>query len=142
MKATINIQEDEALRKAIREMIKGQVVAITREEIRVMIIQTIAPSAKKLDEASINKMIKDEIQLFIKYAVNETSYTNDLKKLDKMIRIEIANYLEKMKPRITRMVSEAVRVYIDELTDEKISEEIENRVNAKIASMLTGARKK
>lgn len=142
MKATINIQEDEALRKAIKEMIKGQVVAITREEIRVMIIETLAPSAKKLDATAVDKLIKDEIQLFIKYAVNETSYTNDLKKLDKMIRIEIAEYLQKMKPRIMKMASEAVRAYIEELTEDKISEEIENRVNAKIASMLTGTRKK
>ena len=124
MKATINIQEDEKLRKEIRAMIKGQVVSITREEIKAMIIETLGSNSKKLDIDSLERMAQSQVRDAVKLAVNETSYSNDLKKLDKMIRIEIAKILEEMKPRIMKMVSSAVKAYIGELTEAKINDEI------------------
>jgi len=63
MKLEINISKDEELLKFIKNLLKEQIVSITREEVKMIVSNTLKEEFKKkvnfVANAEINKLVED-----------------------------------------------------------------------------------
>jgi hypothetical protein len=73
MKVTLNIAEDEELRAAIKDMIRGQVMAIAREEIKDIIAEAVKKSVIVKTGADVDKMFYEEISKHIKNVLGDSA---------------------------------------------------------------------
>ncbi len=81
MKVTLNIENDAELRAAIKEAIKGQVMAVTREEITDIVKEEIGKKIKNSDTQYLNRLLADSMKsviqdiLYKDYGVGQWSTT-------------------------------------------------------------------
>lgn len=65
MKVTLNIQEDKELRAAIKDAIKGQVMAVTREEITQIVRDEIGKKIANKDVQYLNRLLETSMKQVI-----------------------------------------------------------------------------
>ena len=81
MKVTLNIQDDAELRASIKEAIKGQVLAVTREEITEIVKSEIGKKIQNSDTQYLNRLINESMKsvlqviLYKEYGVDNWSNT-------------------------------------------------------------------
>lgn len=83
----INIQEDEELRRYIKDCIKGQVLSVARQEIKVVIKEVFEAKIKDSEKAghlNADTIIKEEITKLVKTTLNVGQYSPSL--IQKMTR--------------------------------------------------------
>ena len=121
MKCNILLEEDEELRGYIKELIKSQVVSISREEVAQLVIEHLKTKLSKLDSrADLAGYVENVIQ----------------KTISKMVKVHIDRAMDlefmQLKQRMERIVSENVdhiasERYIKEKTDAAIEKLVKKR---------------
>jgi len=71
MKVTLNIENDAELRSYIKDCIKGQVLAIAREEFTAMVKEELERKLKGVDKFNFERMLRESM----KDAVKSILYT-------------------------------------------------------------------
>lgn len=66
MKVTLNIEQDEQLRAAIKDAIKGQVMSVTREEINLIVKSEIGKKIANRDVQYMNRLLSESMTQIIK----------------------------------------------------------------------------
>jgi len=59
MKVTLNVTDDAGLRAAVKDMIKGQVLSIVREELLEIFRDELGRKVKGMDTYAFNRMMKE-----------------------------------------------------------------------------------
>lgn len=119
MKVTLNIENDEELRLHIKDLIRGQVLSITREEIEAVIKEELNRKIKATSADNISYIYRNEVKSAIKElaredmkisqwnddfvkpvleeAVKETLKLIDIKKLvNSVARTKLLNLIDKV----------------------------------------------
>lgn len=100
MKISLNIENDKELRAYIKDLIKGQVLSIAREEI-INILKEVAEL--KTPKINVDSLIRDEIIKTVKNQLTNTSTWNSpnfiQEEARKIIKQELSEYF-KNKPVI------------------------------------------
>ncbi len=100
MKISINIQEDAELRAHIKDMIKGQVLSVARQEIRAIIKEVFAASVG--DAAKKGQALVDtEIQLLVRGELASQGYNQPgfIKNTAReLIGKEVSNFFKDRSP--------------------------------------------
>jgi hypothetical protein len=118
MRATINIQEDAELRAAVKDMIRGMVLALTREEIYRMIM---AEVEKKLKTEVIEKCAHDHLHKTLKASYGVPELMESVKK-------KVAELVDKDVEERIRLA--AIKILGKNLLD------IDKRIEAGIAKKM------
>lgn len=81
MKVSLNIENDAELRSYIKDCIKGQVLAIAREEFAVMVKEELERKLKGVDKYNFERMLREELKDAVKSILytehNVTDWKND-----------------------------------------------------------------
>jgi|WetSurMetagenome_2_1015567.scaffolds.fasta_scaffold318100_3 hypothetical protein len=72
MKVTLNVADDDELRATVKDMIRGQVLAIAREEITSIIAEAVKKSVIVKTGTDVDKMFYEEIQKHIKSVLGDS----------------------------------------------------------------------
>lgn len=66
MTVTLNIASDQELRDYIKDLVKGQILAITREEVSEIVKEEVNRKLKGKDEQALDRMIQEGLKSAIK----------------------------------------------------------------------------
>lgn len=137
MKISLKVEEDEALRREISKIIKGQVVAISRVELRSIITEVMADSESKLTPVRLNQLIVSEIARQVGMIVHENDYPRDGGNLKKMIRFEIGQMLERKEEEIVKLASATLERVVEDKLESIIQKAVEAQVKKHILTLIT-----
>lgn len=137
MKISLKVEEDEALRREISKIIKGQVVAISRIELRSIITEVMADSESKLTPTRLNQLIVSEIARQVGMIVHENDYPRDGGNLKKMIRFEIGQMLERKEEEIVKLASATLERVVEDKLESIIQKAVEAQVKKHILTLIT-----
>lgn len=133
----LNIHEDDELRQQVRELVRGQVDAVIRGEIRSMIIETIAGEGAKLTQQRVGEMAKQAITNHVNSCVNEASYGNDHKKLEKMIRVMVVEMLKGQEDYAKKWIEKSVNSMVSDEINNQIAVHVREEVKSVVAKLLS-----
>ena len=117
MNITINIENDQELRSTIKDMIKGQVMALARDDITEILSLEIERKIKNSNSNNFDRMLNNAIEKAV-----EKIMRNELKisfMNDKFIQPSIDRHIDKIFGQF-------------QLTDEKIQKKIDESVKLKL----------
>lgn len=134
MKININIQEDAQLRKEIRKMIEGQVIAITRDEIKEIVLN----SSKNLTPEKLDQIAEAQIKSRVNQVASISTWQPDNKKLEQMARYEVQRHIGEISDKILDISSRLVANTIDERIEQLITKQVEAAVSNRLAKLLGG----
>lgn len=111
MRATIHIQQDEQLRAAIKDMIKGEVKGMARKEIQKVLTDEIKGKIRGTVESRFNYVIDQEIRSFIQKELGYGYYSNSKSKriiesLEKEMKIFVNDYFQQKKSFLEKQIIE------------------------------------
>lgn len=84
MKVELSIADDRELRTAIRDMIKGEVTAIMRGEIKTIIAELVKEGAFPKDVNDLKGMVEAEVAKYVKGVLMEKQNYFGQKKIETM----------------------------------------------------------
>lgn len=130
MKLNIKLEEDRQLRKEVLDLVKGQLKAFTREELRSLLIA----NGNALTPQRIEQLAKEEIIKHIRAVVNTPgSYGDNRSELKKIIRVETQTHLR----GLSDFIKDEIARQIGKITDEYIKTIVSDRVSASVKSHLS-----
>jgi len=95
MKVELSIKDDKQLRNVINDMIKGQICALTRQEV-IWRVQDELHKKMKLDNADyITELVRSEVKLAVKKAIEPILGRS---KLDEILTREVKKALKELNP--------------------------------------------
>lgn len=96
-KVTLNLEQDEELRAYIKDLIKGQIVSITREEIINTLKEVLGDKTKVIDVQKIDFIVKDVIKVHVDKELSNSSWNSNFIKDEarKTISQYIKSFFEK-----------------------------------------------
>lgn len=127
MKVRLEIKDDEILRKEIREMIKGQAVAISRKELNKIVVAEFTKKIKADNRDWLTEMVRQEIWKILK---RNYDYSSDFK-------VEIVRIIrEDVVPKLVQKRLDSIQF------DEKLMKQwAQEAVRKKFLSLLAGLKK-
>jgi FKBP-type peptidyl-prolyl cis-trans isomerase (trigger factor) len=97
MKVSLNIENDKELRDYIKDLIKGQVISIARQEIRGIIKEVFSEKHIGSLPESSEQLVREEIRKNVREQLGNSSY-NSPSEVKKICREEVQKILnENMK---------------------------------------------
>jgi hypothetical protein len=75
MKITLSLNDDVELRSYIKDMIRGQVKSVARDEMKSIIAEAITP--KITSKEDINNMVKEEVKKQVINVLSTGSWSDD-----------------------------------------------------------------
>ena len=135
MKINLNVAEDEQLRKEVREMIKGQVDGLTREQVKEMIISALGE--KKLTPQRIDEIAQSNVRsIFENWAHDGNMYMKNFSGLKTFLKVEIKKAVDGMKDFIQGEISKHVNSIVEQTMKDMIAHEVEKAVKKKLKDLL------
>lgn len=138
MKATIDLQSDERLRKEIRAMIEGQVKSLLRNEVAELVANAVSQDKKKFTperlESIMTQVAKDKVSGF---ASHVTSYDGtSMAFVEALVRKEVYQAVEDKAVFIEVATLKAVASIQKERLDQMIEKVVEKKVKSVLAGLL------
>jgi hypothetical protein len=131
MKIDLPIEADEAIRKEVMHLIKGQVLGLVRSEYRKIIEDEIKRVAPHLD-----KRVGEGIALHLDQAFHE--YGHDNKKVNRLINSRILEYLEDHPELFETALAKVMETYTAERIHKLIYDQIREASQAVLNKLVEG----
>jgi hypothetical protein len=96
MKVELSIADDRELRAAIKDLIKGEVVAIARGEIRTILAEVLKEGVVPKTKEEIDQLIKAEVRAQVQHILSERTegWSNTVVK--DLARQEVATFIRQL----------------------------------------------
>lgn len=97
MKINLDIREDSELRAFVKDLIKGQVRSVAREEIRAIIKEVfLEKSGRPLENIDINAVIRNEAKEMVREVLGEGSSWGSDNAIKIITRDEVNKYIKEL----------------------------------------------
>lgn len=98
MRVTLNINDDAELRDYVKDLIRGQVKSVIREEMSDILLSEIRSKTRKMEIPKMEVMMKELIEKEVRHALGTTSYNSFIQvEARRIIQDVISEAIEKRK---------------------------------------------
>ena len=95
MRVELNIKEDKELRNYVKDIIRGMVKSVAREEIREITKEVFIQKTDCINKISVEKTLQQELRAFVKSKLDNGNFRNT-STLEKIAKEEIIKLVKDM----------------------------------------------
>jgi len=139
-KVTLQLSDDEEFREQVRNMIKGAVQGVVREQVRELVLEAVDKEKKHFTLETLTKMARQLLSERVEWVSNGirgwTSQPN--LELRKLAGVVISDTIKQNEDSINELIENQIRLIAEEKFDATLNKLIDNRVRAKLKSIIGG----